>query len=73
MCLIPYDINRGKGQDIQDPIKSRVLCLINNGSLLLQVYEKSKRNVRTHSTHHSLKYNTIPYSIYQLRVETLYF
>ena len=45
-----YDTNRVMSQDIPDPIKSRFLCLVNIGSLLLLVYETSKRNVRTYST-----------------------
>ena len=44
---IPYDINRVRRRDVQDPMKSRVLWLINNGPLLLLVYEKSKRTART--------------------------
>ena len=64
---IPYDINHVKSRYIQDPIKTRVLRLINNGSLLLLVYENLKQNVHTYSTQHTLTYNTTPYNIYQLK------
>ena len=64
---IPYGINRVKSRDHQDPIKRRVRCLINNGPLLLLVYEKSTRNVCTYLIQLILQYNTIAYEIYQLK------
>ena len=51
---------------MQDPISSRVLCRIKIGSPMLLVYERSKRNVRTYSTQHTLRYNNIHCDIYQL-------
>ena len=64
---IPYGINRVKSRDHQDPIKRRVRCLINNGPLLLLVYEKSTRNVCTYLIQLILQYTTIAYEIYQLK------